>query len=666
MSKIKFASWLRVQNPLLPRVLLSLAGLSLVAIGAWLSAAFVPYWAMTDYLGAVIMRFSPRASPVTVYSAFAGLVALPILGRFLHELDGRKKDGSLKPLRTSVLFALVTTFGLDVVIRIAYHISYRTMSPTPAPLDFVAAPLLVTLLYGILRASFWTGGETHLDQIRRGIRVIFSPREAALAFARESRKRGATGVNLHPSLTLPLDQERQHVLLFGAPGSGKTQVMVPLLQNIRERGDPVVLYDFKGDYTGLLGEDEGTLILSPFDARGARWDIAVDIDTELKATEFAASLIPDGASKEPFFRKAAQDILTGVLCRLQAEHPRAWTIQDLVAILLVKDQIVESCRLYRPAALNTLGSLEGRQAAGIIGELRAGTIQLEYLAKAWSETSAKLSLSEWAEGGALQKRYPMVIIRGHQQYEKLDGFLTAQLFSLLTKKVLSLPDSRERRIWAFLDEFGNLPRIEGLERLLTAVRSKGLRVVAAIQDIAQIEVTYSPAFTRTFFNCFGTVLAGLNSGATAKWLSENFGRNQIERDVYGESTSKRGGAGGHGRTRSTQHQVVIENALLDTDFSNLTAPTLKSPALFWTRIGGWPIGKLAFLVVPLEQPYNSEIAPAWISEVPKIVHEGVSGERSAAQASAQPAVATGVQSGERPKKHPAALTKSDLSLDRET
>lgn len=664
MSKSTRGFWLRFQSGVLLRALLGLAGAGAVVAGAVLSSSFLPIWAMTDYFGAVVIKFAPRSSPLAVYGALAGLITLLILGRYFHELDARKKDGSTKPLRTSVLLALVTTFGLGVVIRIAYHIAYRTMSPTPAPLDFVVAPLVVTVAYAILRAAFWAGGETHLDQIRRGIKVVFSPREAARVFARESRQRRATGIKLHPSLTMPLDQERQHILLFGAPGSGKTQVMAPLLRRIRERGDPVVLYDFKGDYTGLLGEDDGTLILSPFDERGARWDIAFDIDTELKATEFAASLIPDGSSKEPFFRKAAQDILTGVLCRLQAEKPRAWTIGDLVSVLTSKEQIVESCRRYRPAALNTLGSLEGRQSAGIIGELRTGTIQLEYLAKAWNKTTSKVSLSEWAEGGPLQKRYPLIIIRGHQQYEKLDGFLTAQLFCLLTKKVLSLPDSRERQVWAFLDEFGNLPRIEGLERLLTAVRSKGLRVVAAIQDIAQIEVAYSPAFTRTFFNCFGTVLAGLNSGATAKWLSENFGRNQIKRDIHGESTSRRGGDGGNGKTRSTQHQVVIENALLDTDFSNLTAPSLSSPALFWTRIGGWPIGKLAFSVVPMPQPYASEIPPAWISEVPKIVPESALGVAGAVAASAA-AAADGSHTGESRKKHTGPTQESDLELDAE-
>ena len=37
-------------------------------------------------------------------------------------------------------------------------------------------------------------------------------------------------------------------VLIGASGAGKTQVLFPLLADIVARGEPVVLYDFKGDY----------------------------------------------------------------------------------------------------------------------------------------------------------------------------------------------------------------------------------------------------------------------------------------------------------------------------------------------------------------------------------------------------------------------------------
>lgn len=609
--------WFGRHKLLLRRFVIAFSAAFATIAGAVFVSDVVPFLSMLDYFAAITTKIAPTMPQAAYYGIFSLLVILPNLGRYFHELDARKRDGSAKPMRASILFALVSIFALSVVLRIVYHITYKTMTPRPQPLELVAMPLLLTAVYAFIRAAFWEGSDASDDQLRRGVRVVATVREAAKAFAKESRRRRADGVSLHPSLTLPLDQERKHILLFAAPGGGKTQVIFPLLKRVLARRDPVILYDFKGDFTAALGGDEGSLILSPFDARGVRWDIATDIDTELKATEFASGLIPDDASREPFFRKAAQDLLTGVLCRLQAENPSAWTFRDLVGLLENRDEIVESCKRFRPGALNTLGSLGDKQAAGIFGELRTGTIQLEYLAKAWSGTARKISLTQWATSPGLQERHPLIIIKGHQQYQKLDGFLTAQLFAMLTKQVLSLPDSRERRIWAFLDEFGNLPRIDGLEKLLTGVRSKGLRVVAAIQDIAQIEVTYSPAFSRTFFNCFGTVLAGLNSGATAKWLSENFGRNQIERTVEGQSTSRRGGKGaGRGKTESTQQQVVIENALLDTDFSNLLPPSESDPALFWTRLGGWPIGKLAFAVEGTPQNYPSDVAPAWISALP--------------------------------------------------
>jgi hypothetical protein len=416
-----------------------------------------------------------------------------------------------------------------------------------------------------------------------------------------------------------LSQETKHTLLIAAPGSGKTQVIYPLVERIRARGDALLIYDFKGDFTAAFGEDQGVVILSPFDARGYGWDMAADITTDLKALEFAASLLPDHTAKEPFFKKAAQDLLVGVITRLIIELGEDWTISDLVALLGDKSEVVASCERYRPAALSALGPVDDKQASGVFGELRTGSIQLEYLARAWPLGHRKISLTRWVRDEKIRGRIPVIMLRGHQQYRKLDGFLTSLVCSLLIKEALSLPDSYERRIWAILDEFGNLPKIDGIDALLTGVRSKGVRIVAAIQDIAQIEEKYSRYFAQTFFNCFGTILAGICSGATARYLSDAFGKNKIERTQTSKSRGRGGRGGSTGLSVSKTEQSVIENALIDTDFSNLQSPSLKTPASFWVRVSGWPIACLAFPVRPLPSKYPSHSEPGWFHGVGQMV-----------------------------------------------
>ena len=538
----------------------------------------------------------------------------PLLLAVLPELEMRKKDDTAFTLVTHLVIVAFAVIILSLAIHSVANLLLKK-SVAIHPIDAVMIPIMFTGVYATIRICFWQKPVNGKDTLSRGIEVIFDADRAERILAHKSSKLKANGISLHDAFKIPISQETKHTLLIAAPGAGKTQVIYPLVERIRERGDALLIYDFKGDFTAAFGEDQGVIILSPFDDRGYGWDIAADINTDLKALEFAACLLPDHTAKEPFFKKAAQDLLAGVITRLIIERHKDWTIGDLVRILNDKTEIVASCETYRPAALSALGPVDEKQASGVFGELRTGSIQLEYLARAWPAGHPKISLVSWVRDLELRNKIPVIMLRGHQQYRKLDGFLTSLVCSLLIKEALSLPDSYERRIWTILDEFGNLPKIDGIDALLTGVRSKGVRIVAALQDIAQIEETYSRYFAQTFFNCFGTVLAGLCSGATARYLSDAFGKNKIERLQTSRSRNRSTKNLAGGISVSESEQSLIENALIDTDFSNLPPPSLTSPASFWLRISGWPIARLAFPVRPLPIKYLSHVEPAWFGAV---------------------------------------------------
>ena len=552
-------------------------------------------------------------SVVAAGSLTVGITALVIVLAALIELEMRKKDQSPATLISHLVFASIGLVAVQIVLNVVASVILRQHIPLNG-FGIAAMPIAVLSLYAPIRIWFWRRPVSGQESLNRGIKVIFDAARSAQLLKRKAVSMGADGLAIHDEVILPIGQETKHTLLIAAPGGGKTQVIYPLIERIRTRGDAMLLYDFKGDFTAAFGEDSGVVILSPFDARGYGWDIAADVTTDIKAMEFAAYLIPDLDSKEPFFKKAAQDLLTGVITKLIREKPGSWAIGDLAGILTNKSDIIASCEQYRPGALSALGPVDEKQAAGVFGELRTGSIQLEYLARAWPNSQQKISLTKWVRDSELRQEQPIIMLRGHQQYRRLDGFLTSLVCSLLIKEALSLPDSYERRIWVILDEFGNLPRIDGIDALLTGVRSKGVRIVAAIQDIAQIEETYSRSFAQTFFNCFGTILAGLCSGSTARYLSDSFGKNKIDRLQHSKSRKKgaRGLAGG--TSISETQQIVIENALIDTDFSNLEPPNMNIPASFWLRISGWPIGRLSYPVRPLPNKYPSHIEPSWLKD----------------------------------------------------
>lgn len=535
-----------------------------------------------------------------------------LLGLFIEAILTQKR---LNPIAALVL-SLVLIFGAQVLGNMLLHgtivgldFAYNTFLIS----SFICGPLLIASAYLTLRTLLPFPLPTRYQKPIRGTIVIRDQSRAIAEYKKLSARSRPLGAQIHPQVRIPVSQETRHFLYIGSHGSGKGQAIYQLLSNVRSRADPILIYDFKGDYTSAFGEDKDTLIVSPFDQRGVAWDVASDIDTVLRANEFANMLLPDEASREPFFRKAAQDLLTGVIQRLQHEAPGKWTFSDLIGILSSTEDIIQSCHKYRPAALIGLGSSKEKQAAGVFGELRTGTIQLEFLSRAWRHSSERFSISRWIESNFTHNQVSTVVLRGNPEFGTLDGILSSCFFTILAKKTLSLDDSYERRLWIFLDEFGNLPKIQSIDSLLTAVRSKGVRVVIGLQDIGQVETKYGNSFRQTFLNCFGTVLAGLCTSETAKYLSEAFGKHQIIHTVKNKSSSRGGSKGGSSQSRSESETISIESSLLDSEFSGLRAPDLNTPAKFWLKYPGWPIGQLSYIVKPLPKSYLPSKPAPWLS-----------------------------------------------------
>jgi hypothetical protein len=460
------------------------------------------------------------------------------------------------------------------------------------------------------------------EETVKGGSAIFDAKKALLALCKIAGALGEGGIKIHPELKYPKAYENKHILLVSTVGSGKTQAIFPMVESIRERRERMVIYDRKGDFTEAFGEDEGVVILSPFDKRSVGWDAAADISSELLAEEFSSALIPlSEEGRDQVWIEAARDIFAGVMLRIMADKPGAWSFSDLMKILDSKEEIISSCKNHRPGALMNLGGEEGedRQSAGIFMCLRSsGSKKLRYLSKSWDGKERKFSIKKWIsdEEGPIRT----IIIRGHPRYKELDDFMAAQIYGLFFSELSALSDSPSRRIWAVIDELGNLPKIPRLTQALAEYRSKGLAIIGAIQDIGQIRARYGKEEAQAWFTAFSALLAGrVGDPETAGFLSKAFGQVQLDRtkSTYSAPTGSflervfnQKARGGESMTYTKDR--VIEPLLLDSEFLHLPHASLKDGAIFWLRVGGWPAARLKYPVIPTAKRFAALVQEEWV------------------------------------------------------
>ena len=220
----------------------------------------------------------------------------------------------------------------------------------------------------------------------------------------------------------------------------------------------------------------GDLILNPFDARSARWDLFAEIEQPYDVEQLARSLIPDGAGNpsDREWRQYARTFFTAVTRQLHALNDPSMTA------------VVELYRLIASAPGDELRALlQGTPAAPFLEESNArmfGSIRsvtstavasFEYLG---AGTGSKFSTRQWARqnrrrGG--QKGSVLFMPYTANQIAALRGIIS----TWMRLAIFETMDGGEgdARVWFIVDELDALGPIDGLKDALARLRKFGGR-----------------------------------------------------------------------------------------------------------------------------------------------------------------------------------------------
>jgi len=433
---------------------------------------------------------------------------------------------------------------------------------------------------GVSRVALWYPAPTMKDTQTGGPEVIRDDRKAIRAFRRISRSLKADGIEIVPGLVIPRHVESEHLLIAGSAGAGKTQTISKIIGQAISRGDRLVILDPKGDYTAWLADPACCTVLSPLDCRTPAWIIGRDVSNEQEFKALAEALVEDDGSKDRIWTESARAIMVGAMMDLHAKKPGVWTFRDL-DLALDKANILKSAEKYAKRFYDTvLKDEQNETGLSVLFSLygMAGNLSALY-----GSSPEVFSVRDWIEGKGKQ----ILILQQNPLMLPAFKLSSRMIMMMLYAHVMRLPDSRDRRIWVFLDEMAVLGKFEALIDFLERGRSKGLCVLGGIQDWGTIEESFGAKARSLFTNFNSKLFMRLSDPKTAEYYSDSLGEITFER--RSQSTSVEGRIGHH-PTATLSVDKVNEPAVSPTELMSIPAPDGKW-VYGWVRIPGYPIGR---------------------------------------------------------------------------
>ena len=378
---------------------------------------------------------------------------------------------------------------------------------------------------------------------------------------------------------LPDGRFRQdgHILTCAPTGAGKG--IGAVIPNLLDYPGSAFVLDFKGEnyaVTARARRDAGqdVFLIDPFGITGApshgmNWLDALnpdDPDVVALAGAMAEMLVVStGAEHDPHWTETARELLRGLLIYVAGLPPARRTMSELRTILtaseddwadVLADMLADPLRGYRIVARTAAAHLNRpeKERGSVLSTLVRHTAWLDdpRLARAFSRHDFDLR-------DLKRRRMTIYLALPPDRLRACLGFVRGFIGLALdamtatqTRPAEGHPaDGRPAlRVAFFLDEFGQLGRMDSLADNITMLRGYGAQFWLFVQDLSQLKAVYprwQSFLANTTQQFFGTA-----DYDTAKYLSDAIGQRTIryrtssQSSQTGFSTRPGGGSTGSG------------------------------------------------------------------------------------------------------------------------
>jgi type IV secretory pathway TraG/TraD family ATPase VirD4 len=358
------------------------------------------------------------------------------------------------------------------------------------------------------------------------------------------------------SFSLNTDILSKHMLFVGGTGTGKTNLFKHCVKQIKHNmsaDDVMVIFDTKGDFCSLFHEPVKDSIIGnskEYRDRSEKWNIFREIcidgyndeDIIINAQEICRTLFSDRTDKNSsnlFFPNAARDLFASILITLVRKKHRGDFKADLFKNDTLKnimdsfsaDELIDLLCEYTDLISKTqyINGKNG-QSQGVLSEMYS--VINDLFIGVFNDNGA-FSVRNFVRnkgGKTLFIEYDMAI------GDSLSPIYTL-LFDLALKETLSRNSSTNRgNVYLILDELKLLPNLKHLDDGINFGRSLGLKIIAGLQSVDQLNSVYdsNEAVAQNIIAGFSSVVSfRLNDFKTREHISKLYGKNIVVEQYQG-------------------------------------------------------------------------------------------------------------------------------------
>lgn len=436
-------------------------------------------------------------------------------GSETRRLDYLDLDGQRVTRSAAEIYA--DTFIRDI------HADYTANAWRFFYISLIPAGLAFLIVFAVFAV---VGRSLKEEEYIRGARLV-TARELQTWSRRKWRayeKRFGKSAKSGPRYTLagiafPPNAAEAQIGICGTVGAGKTNAMHELLNTIRQAGGRAIIYDRMGS---LLRDhyDPGTdVLLNPFDARSVGWSPFNEVDTPEGFAQIAEVMIPDQQGTLDAFWTQSARLVFQYAARELAKAGKTTNADLRKAIMNIpSDELGElvaatpGAHFFGDHVARTSGSIR----ANLITELRF----LEYL----RDDAPPFSIRDWI----VKDRPGFVFLTGNAEQSAATRNIISTLFEVAANALMTTAESRDPKVWFFLDEVPTLNKMPFLPRSLAEIRQFGGTFVVGYQVFSQLETIYGEKAAETISGVLNNrVVFNTPDYNTAQRSSRSLGEEDI-------------------------------------------------------------------------------------------------------------------------------------------